>query len=387
MENSQNLISNIPLVDYVPAELRTNKDWMVVYYIINPFTNKLVRKRFRVKPMKSSAERKRYAKKLVAALNSKLERGWNPFYENESAKTFLLLKDVIIQYVKTLEKKVTDKALRPDSLRSYKSHLNMLTDYLTDNGKADVRCIDFTSGTIQGFLDHIYYDRNNTARTHNNYLIGMKVFCKYLTEREYINTDPTAKISSKRKEKKKREMIPFNVRAEIFEHLKDYNNEYLTLCLSTYFCFIRSTELTKIKVRDVSLEKGYILINGENAKNHKTEPVTIPAEYLPILANHIGDAPANNYLFSGDRFKTGTEILKPRKITYEWTKMRNTLNFSTAYQFYSLKDSGITELLNSGVAAIKVRDQARHHDLKITEAYTSRNTGADETIKNISFNF
>jgi integrase len=387
MRNSQKSFSKIPLVDYVPAELRTNKDWMIVYYVLNPFTNKLVRKRFRVKPMKSSTERKRYAKKMVVALNSKLERGWNPFYENESAKTFLLLKDVTIQYVKTLEKKVTDKALRPDSLRSNKSHINMLTDYLTDNGKANVRCIDFTSGMIQGFLDYIYYDRNNSARTHNNYLIGMKVFCKYLTEREYINTDPTAKITSKRKEQKKREMIPFNVRTEIYNHLKEYNNEYLTLCLSTYFCFIRSTELTKIKVRDVNLKKGYILINGENAKNHKTEPVTIPAEYLPILEAHIGDAPANNYLFSGDGFKTGAEILKPRKITYEWTKMRNALEFSTAYQFYSLKDSGITELLNSGVAAIKVRDQARHHDLKITEAYTARNTGADETIKNINFNF
>lgn len=387
MRNSQNSYSKIPLVDYVPAELRMNKDWMIVYYVLNPFTNKLVRKRIRVNPIKNANERKRYAKKLVSALNSKLERGWNPFFENESSKTFLLLKDVVIQYVKTLEKKVADKVLRPDTIRSYKSHLKMLTDYLNDNGKSELRCIDFTSGTIQGFLDFIYYDRNNTARTHNNYLIGMKVFCKYLTDREYINTDPTAKILSKRKEKKKREMIPVNIRTEIFNHLKDYSNEYLTLCLSTYFCFIRRTEITKIKVRDVNLEKGYILINAENAKNHKTEPVTIPSEYLSILSNHINNAPVNHYLFSEDGFKPGTNILKPRKITYEWNKMRNILQFSTSYQFYSLKDSGITELLNSGVAAIKVRDQARHHDLKITEAYTSRNTGADETIKNINFNF
>lgn len=387
MRNCQNSFSKIPLVDYVPAELRTNKDWVIVYYALNPYTKKLVRKRFRVKPMKSTSERKRYARKMVAVLNSKLERGWSPFYENESAKTFLLLKDIVKQYIKTLEKKVVDKSLRPDTLRSYKSNLKMLTDYLTNNGKSELRCVDFTSVTIQGFLDYIYYDRNNSARTHNNYLIGMKVFCRYLTEREYINADPTAKISSKRKEKKKREMIPANVRAEIFEYLKDYNSEYLTLCLATYFCFIRSTELTKIKIRDVNLEKGYILINGENAKNGKTEPITIPAKYLPILSKHIGNIPINNYLFSADNFKAGSEILKPRKITYEWTKMRNYLNFSNTYQFYSLKDSGITELLNSGVPAIKVRDQARHHDLKITEAYTSRNKGADETIKSVYFDF
>jgi hypothetical protein len=82
MENSQNLNFNIPLVHYVPAELRLNKDWIIVYYIINPFTNKLVRKRFRVKPMKNIVERKRFAKRTLATLNSKLERGWNPFYED-----------------------------------------------------------------------------------------------------------------------------------------------------------------------------------------------------------------------------------------------------------------------------------------------------------------
>ncbi|NQY28587.1 MAG: site-specific integrase [Flavobacteriaceae bacterium] len=140
-------------------------------------------------------------------------------------------------------------------------------------------------------------------------------------------------------------------------------------------------------MRDVNLKKGYLLINGENSKNHKTEPVTIPSEYLPILTNHIENSLENEFLFSADGFKTGENQLNPRKISYEWTKMRRILNFSTTYQFYSLKDSGITELLNSRIPAIKVRDQARHHDLKITEGYTSRNRGADETIKNTIFNF
>lgn len=237
MQNSQNSNSSIPLVDYVPAELRAKEVWRIVYYVTNPFTKKLVRKRVRVKPMNSTTERKRYAKKLVAALNSKLERGWNPYYEDESAKTFLLLKDVINQYTKTLEKKVADRSLRPDSLRSYKSHLNNLSEYLKSKGKKDVRCLEFTSAIVQGFLDHIYYDRNNSARTHNNYLIGMKVFCRYLIERDYVKIDPTSKISSKRKEKKRREVIPFNIRTEIANYLKENNNEYLTLCLATIIEF------------------------------------------------------------------------------------------------------------------------------------------------------
>ena len=68
-------------------------------------------------------------------------------------------------------------------------------------------------------------------------------------------------------------------------------------------------------------------------------------------------------------------------------KYRKIFGFDDKYQFYSLKDTGITDLLNSSIPAIKVRDQARHYDLKITESYTARNKFADETLRNSSFEF
>ena len=45
------------------------------------------------------------------------------------------------------------------------------------------------------------------------------------------------------------------------------------------------------------------------------------------------------------------------------------------------------DLLNSGIPSIKVRDQARHYDIKQTEAYTTRNLIADDTIKGAKFDF
>ena len=38
-----------PFVDFVPAELRKNKTWRIVYYVINPYTNQLEIKKVRVK--------------------------------------------------------------------------------------------------------------------------------------------------------------------------------------------------------------------------------------------------------------------------------------------------------------------------------------------------
>jgi len=388
MEKLQkNLNSNIPLVDYVPAELRRNREWNIVFYVLNPFSNKLVRKRRRVKPMNNATLRLKYARRIVAEINIKLEKGWNPFIEDEATRSFASLNEVAELYLKRLEKQLKDKSLRPDTVRSYRSYIKNLQEYMIRKGKEEMYCLHFDSAFVQGFIDHIYYERNNSTGTHNNYLLGIRIFCKYLLQRDFIKIDPTSKIETKKKERKKRKVIPKIIREKIGDYFSEYNKDYMTLCLATYYCFIRRTELTKLKVKDVKLLDGYILIDGGDSKNHKTEPITIPNEYINMLAHHIKGAKNSDYLFSENNYKCGDIQLKPKAISDEWSKMRKKLKLSDVYQFYSLKDSGITELLNSGIPAIKVRDQARHHDLKVTEGYTDRNNGADTMVKNSTYSF
>lgn len=79
--------------------------------------------------------------------------------------------------------------------------------------------------------------------------------------------------------------------------------------------------------------------------------------------------------------------MNPKKISDTWEKYRKQLNIGREFQFYSLKDTGITDLLNAGVPALKVRNQARHSDIKITEKYTSRNKQSDEVVQNSNFFF
>ena len=186
----------------------------------------------------------------------------------------------------------------------------------------------------------------------------------------------------KGKESSKAEGIKAKVKT-----LRDTNFHYYVLCMLTYYCFIRRTEITKLKVSDVHLHQGYILIDGTNSKNKKTESVTIPDIFLPDLALHLAKANNSDYLFSTNNFKAGKEPITPKKISDEWAKFRKLHKFDSKYQFYSLKDTGITDLLNTGIPAIKVRDQARHHDLKITESYTARNKFADEAVKSAAFSF
>ena len=374
---------SIPVIDYTPAEIHkgTNDEWRIVFYVINPVLQKLVRKRIRIKKVKNQTERLKYAKRMCAEINSKLERGWNPIIEQEAPKSFAPLKKVFEAYVNNMEREVKSGSLRPDTFRSYKSFIQNIIHFIDLKFTKDLYSINFDRHFVATFLDWVYFEKNNSPRTHNNYLLFLRTLANYLIQRGYMSKNPCDGILAKKINKKVREVIPLTTRNHIKTYLEHNNPAFLTLCLTTYYCFIRRTEICKLKVKDVHLHKGYIIINSENSKNRKTEPVTIPDAFLPALSTHLAKASNSDYLFSDSDFAPGREPLNPKRISDQWSKMRKELKFSNTYQFYSLKDTGITELLNTGIPAIKVRDQARHHDLKITESYTDRNTTADKAVQ------
>ena len=374
----------IVFVDYKPAELRANKVWYIEYYAKNPLTEKLERFKKRVPSMKSQREREKYAKKMVQAINQKLETGWSPFYENPSNQ-YKSLEDSFSLFLKQLEKEVKDGIKRPDTLRSWKSFFSNISAYIKEK-HLDVKFvlnIDFLF--VNNFLDYIYYDKRNSPRTYNNYLAYMKGFFEWAKLKGYAKQNPAEGIKSKPKVQKKREPLTAEVKKCIKE-LRDKDFHFFTWCMLTYFCLIRRTELTKLKVSDVRLSESRIILDGSITKNRKTDSVTIPDVFLPILAQHLATANNSDYLFGKD-FKPGKVQLNPKKISDTWIKYRKKYKFDSKFQFYSLKDTGIMDLLNSGIPSIKVRDQARHYDIKQTEAYTTRNLIADDTIKGAKFDF
>lgn len=382
---------NVPkrtiFIDYKPAVLQkgVKENWLIVYYAKVPAQNEFKRFRKRVPPLSPTREREKYAKKMIATINQKLENGWSPFYEDNNVK-YKSLEYCAELFLKMQEREVEEGVKRTDTLRSYKSFLDLFVKYLKDKKLMLKFVIEIDTFVIQNYLDYLFYDRKNSARTYNNHLKFLNTFFLWCKTKNFINANPAESIKLKAKVQKKREVLAVDIKAKV-KTLRETNFHYYVLCMLTYYCFIRRTELTKLKVSDVYLHGGYIVIDGTNSKNRKTESVTIPDVFLPDLAQHLTTANNSDYLFSANDFKAGTKQLTPKKISDEWAKFRKAHKFDSKYQFYSLKDTGITDLLNSGIPAIKVRDQARHYDLKITESYTARNKFADEMVKAATFAF
>lgn len=382
---------NVPhrtiFIDYKPAILQkgVKENWFIVFYVKVPAQNEFKRFRKRVPPISPAREREKYAKKIIAAINQKLDSGWSPFYEDNNVK-YKTLQFCTDLFLKMQEREVQDKIKRPDTLRAYTSCLDLFEKYITDKKIPLKFVIELDINTLQNYLDYLYYDKKNSANTYNNHLRLLNIFLNWCKTKNFINANPAESIKAKAKVQKKREVLPVEIKAKV-KTLRETKFHYYVLCMLTYYCFIRRTELTKLKVGDVYLHGGYIVIDGENSKNRKTESVTIPDVFLPDLALHLSKAKNSDYLFSANNFKAGPTPITPKKISDEWAKFRKLHKFDSKYQFYSLKDTGITDLLNSGIPAIKVRDQARHYDLKITESYTARNKYADEMVKSATFAF
>ncbi|SFU76965.1 Site-specific recombinase XerD [Pustulibacterium marinum] len=377
---------HIAFLDFKPAELRMKKDWIIVYYAKNPATGKLQRYRVRVPKMSNKTQRERYGKRMVLEINKKLESGWLPVYSNVSVNEFKTLDFCFNTFLAYTEKEIEAGNKRPDTLRAYKSYIAMLKKWINEKKLTYKLILEVSTSVAINYLDWMYLERNTSAATYNNHLTFLKNFANFCLKRGYIKENFAQTIERKKKTQKKRKVFTPEVKQKI-KKLQEIDKAYYTLCMATYFCFVRRTELTKLKVKDISFHKQYITIEGEASKNGKKDIVTIPDKYMMLLVDHVKSASSENYLFSGDEFQPGKKQLTPKKISDTWTKYRKQLNFGSEYQFYSLKDTGITDLLTNGVPAIKVRDQARHSDIRITEQYTPNLSSADEVVKGAKFNF
>lgn len=120
--------SQYSAVNYLPATLKTNKSgWLIEYYVENPQTQELQRKKIRLQRLldryPSKAEAKKHINNIILALNMKLSTGWNPFFQGEDSRMYTPLKEVAQKYLVEIEKN-----LRIATYRTYKTFINVFCE-------------------------------------------------------------------------------------------------------------------------------------------------------------------------------------------------------------------------------------------------------------------
>lgn len=371
MSNSQLTTSSV--IAYKPARLHTGKSWYISFYAFNPETDGLRIKRMKINYIGNGNEKRRYAYELMKRINNNLAQGWNPFLENEAAKAYRKLTEAIDHFLRVNEKRHDSGDIRSETWTGYRSYMGNLKRYLKKKGWTDMYVYKFDRHFISEFLDHIYIERDRTSTTRDNYLAVLRVLSTFMVDKEYVKIRPTEGISNlgkKSRGKKNRTVLEPEDRKRLKVYLEKENQHYLLACEVLYYCFIRPKEMSYLKISHINIANRTIFIPGITAKNYKDSIVTIPKPLVQLLEQmKIDRFPKEYYLFS-DQFMPGAKRRDEKQFRDFWLKIRKKLKFPATYKFYSLKDTGITDLIGQIGDPRMVRDQARHHSISITDIYT-----------------
>ncbi len=354
-------------LSYIPAQVSDKKICRVFYYAIDPATEKLKRVVVKCNRLKSKSQNLALAKRMCEEINIRLRDGWNPFTEKLEAAGFVSL-DFAIQRFLT-EK---SRTLRKDSMRSYYSLTGTFSQWLKECDLLDKNCLYFSRRHAENFMRYISNRGNVSNKTFNNYLRHCKTLFNYFIDHDYIKENPFDKIHIKRESEKLRTTIP----PEDLRRIKDYFQEkepifnYVIYLCNGYL--IRPKEILMLRIGYLDFQNAMLTIPASVSKNHDERIIALHDDMMELLRIYQ-NLPADLYFFSTG-YKPGKKLLSSREIGKTWSQMRIDLGMPKEYQFYSLKDTGVTDMLESGVPAKLVKELAGHHSLNMTEKYLHKST-------------
>lgn len=339
------------------------------------------RKKIMIGRIKGRKAQRQYADGILKRLTEKLLDGWNPWMDANRSSEYTSFTDVCSDYRTYIARLTKEDGMREESYVSYCSYLKIFEEWASPRIKY---IFQMTKHLLSEFLDYVFLDRRNSIQTRNNYLAWLRTFCTWLIQRGVLSDNPTTGLVliNKRNRDKNRTVISGHDLIRIHEYLERENKHFLLACYFLHYMFVRPTEMSWLKIGDISLNGPTLSLHGKRTKNRKNAVLTIPKKVIRLMLDlKVLNSPASYYLFS-DGFKPGKERHDQKQFRDYWNNhLRKDLNLPSTLKFYSLKDTGITNMLKSKMDVLTVRDQARHSSISITDMYTpSDNTSVNKSI-------
>ena len=355
--------------NYFPAVLKHQRShgWVIEYYAIDPegvMRRMVVKMNSMRKRFALAADFKAHCNMVVCNINAKLAGGWTPFGEQQNTRLYTPIDAVLDEY---LSEKAEE--LRPDTMVNYRSFAKVFLTWINQICPG-AHCSLFNKVMAVKFMDYLRDTHKLSGRAWNNRLKQARAFFSWALEKCYVAQNPFATIKTKREQPKKRIMIPKDTRARISAYFASRIPQYNVLMQLVYSALIRPKEAWRLKIANINLSEGYISVFSEESKTHYSRIATLVPKLREDIAHMISGAKQDDYLF-GKNYTPGAKQIVYSRFRKEWDTMRQALKLPQEMQLYSLRDTGITEMLKSGIDALTVMQHADHHDLSMTTRYAN----------------
>ncbi|MDF2449393.1 MAG: hypothetical protein K0R26_1897 [Bacteroidota bacterium] len=340
--------------------------WFVEYKYKHPETGKFVKFREWISA-KITTRSGRYQKAtaLKASINLKLKSGFSPFEAVERQRT---LKDCITS---VLELKAVTCGKRAKI--TYKSIGGLFLNWIEKNNLSTVKPEEINKALAQRFLDYLLIDKKVSNRTYNNYLVCLRTIFEVLLEREAIDFNVWKKL--KKLKVKEADITAFTAAEckRVAEIVPVVNYQLYAAAMLIYYCYLRPAEIVRLKIQDLDLVKGQILVKASQSKNGCNQVVIMHQELIKIIEKmNLNAFPSDYYVFGTSKLlKPGPREIAPTRIADAWREQ-----FKKPYGFtkniYDLKPTGNGAALDSGIDTRDIQLQNRHHSLDQTQRYLNK---------------
>lgn len=265
---------------------------------------------------------------------------------------------------------------------SYKEDLNTYEEFLNIEG-LNFKTIKYND--IRNYLRYLKEEKNEKNSSICRGLSALRTFYNYLITSEITDSNPFTYLNGPKKEKRLPRYFEYNELEELFKvpDLKDPFGQRNRLILELlYASGMRVGELVSIKIKDINISEGTILILGKGNK----ERITHFGEYAKdILLLYLEDGykklNKNNldYLFINNKATKLTE----RGVRDILNNVIKETDISKHISPHMLRHTFATHLLNEGCDILSVQKLLGHESISATGIYTHVTT---EHLKNVYYN-
>lgn len=350
---------------------KLSQRWYISYKFLNPTTGKLERHREYggVNRFDSEKSRLEALRHTMFARQRLLESGWSPYKPFNIEK--IISPEEQFTIIESIDKVMENKKLyiKPTSYVSLKNRAENFKKFLKDNNYDHFKADEIKRKHIIAFIDQRVVQNDISNRTRNNYLIDVKSLFSKMIELELATINPCTAI-------KKVPVLTQKNKAFTNEEMVKINN---WLCENdTYlqafwrfigYGFMRPIEITRLRIRDIKLDEGIIVLPPEIVKTNTGQHKLIFDVFRKHLeAMELHKYPDDYFVFSA-KLTPNSKPTTRDFFTNRFKKLKDALGFTENHTMYALRHTVISNLMRNGADPLQIKQNTGHKTWGGFDAY------------------
>ena len=291
----------------------------------------------------------------------------------EAREQIVTTRTNLSEFLTVMKEKINHK-----SYENYVSKLRIFNAWLKSKRLDELSIKNITRQHILDFSVYLSSEQKLSRLTIKKYIQIVHTFFNFEFDRDAIIVNPAERIPAMGKIVDCA-AVPFkkNDRERLKAAIAQVDPQLWLACQVQYYCAIRpGTELRLMRLKWIDFENATFRIPNEEAKNNKTEIVSIPPFLIAEMKTLQLHLFTDKTLYVFGRFgRPGVEPLGKNTMRDRFNRFREALGISEEYKFYSWKHTGAIALLQNGAKPYDIKNHLRHASFATTEVYLKKQGG------------